>query len=312
MKADITYYVIGGSMVDCVAHPQQAVHQGNSNVASIDLSFGGVANNIVRNLAYHQKQVKFLSVFSSDGYGQDMMSHLSELGVDLTHAIVVDEPSSMYLALMDEKGDLMVAMVDSSNLDKIQLKHLKAFLMDMKVDDVVVLDTNLDQPLLEFILEHAKGKVACDPISLIKAQKIKPYLKYLHVFTPNALQASALSEIEITDEASLKAVGQYFKNQGVEQTIITLGDQGGLVVSQEAMIRYQQPAFEVVSAIGAGDASLAAFIAFDSDYDKIETIKRMVACAYLTCLSHDSVNPLVGQLEPVLLDDLKLEIKKIG
>ena len=112
MKADITYYVIGGSMVDCVAHPQQAVHQGNSNVASIDLSFGGVANNIVRNLAYHQKQVKFLSVFSKDGYGQDMMKHLSELGVDLTHAIVVDEPSSMYLALMDEKGDLMVAMVD--------------------------------------------------------------------------------------------------------------------------------------------------------------------------------------------------------
>ncbi len=296
--------------MDCVATPKQQVHMHNSNLADIKVSFGGVANNIARNLAYLKQEVKLLSVFSKDGYGRDFKKHMHTLQIDIDDCLVVDEPTSMYLALLDNQRDLLMAMVDSSLLSEIKAHHIQAFLERTTAADVVVFDTNLDTELIECIIKYNHGALVCDPISIEKAKKIKPYLSYLSVFKPNTQQASAISGIEIVDEKTLKAAGRYFRKQGVQQTIITLGDKGGLLVDNEAMYRYWHRDFPIVSAIGAGDASLASFIAFDGDYDKIKTIQHMVKSAYITCLSEDSVNPKVAQVANETMEALNITIKK--
>lgn len=290
MKNKETIYVIGGANIDCVGFPLQSLNQKDSNPAIIKTSFGGVARNIVDNLLLFEKDVKFLTVFSNDGFGQDMENDLINRGVDTSLSLHFDEPSPMYMAMLDQSQDLLMAMVDTRLLDSLTKEDIINFLKDNSEDDVVVLDTNLNLVLIETIINHAKGKIVCDPISIEKGKKIFPYLSKLSLFKPNQYQAEILSGIKITDEAALIEVGHYFRNQNIAQTIITMGNQGGLFIDQTSMIRYRSNPPTIVNTVGAGDSFLAAFITFSSQYDKIEALKMSVGVADLTCGCIDTVN----------------------
>lgn len=290
MKNKETIYVIGGANIDCVGLPLNQLNQKDSNPAIITTSFGGVARNIVDNLTLFDKKVKFLTVFSTDGFGQDMESDLKQKGVDTSACLHLDEPSPMYLAMLDQNQDLLMAMVDTRLLNSLTNENIIAFLKDCTKEDVVVFDTNLDTDLIETIINHAKGKLVCDPISIEKGRKILPYLSRLSLFKPNQYQAEMLSNIKIVDEATLIQVGRYFKEEKIAQTIITMGDQGGLFVDQHSMIRYKSSPTSIKNAVGAGDAFLASFIAFESEYDKMEALKRSVSVADLTCDCVETVN----------------------
>lgn len=290
MKNNETIFVIGGANIDCVGFPLQGLNQKDSNPAIIKTSFGGVARNIVDNLLLFEKKVKFLTVFSNDGFGQDMENDLKRRGVDTSLSLHLDEPSSMYMAMLDQTQDLLMAMVDTRPLDSLTKEDVINFLKDNTEDDVVVLDTNLGVSIIETIIKHAKGRVVCDPISIEKGKKIAPYLSRLSIFKPNQYQAEVLSGIKITDEVSLVEAGKYFKKQNIAQTIITLGDQGGLFIDQKSMIRYRSSPPSIVNTVGAGDSFLAAFITFSSLYDKIEALKMSVGVADLTCACVETVN----------------------
>jgi pseudouridine kinase len=290
MKNKETIYVIGGANIDCVGFPLQSLNQKDSNPAIITTSFGGVARNIVDNLTLFEKDVKFLTVFSNDGFGQDMEADLIRKGVDTSLCLHFNDPSPMYMAMLDQSLDLLMAMVDTRLLDNLSKEDIVAFLQDSTKNDVVVLDTNLDPCIIEVIIEHAKGKVVCDPISIEKGKKIHPYLSKLSLFKPNQFQAEILSGIKIVDEPSLVEVGSYFRKQNIAQTIITLGNQGGLFVDKSTMIRYRSNPRSIKNAVGAGDSFIAAFVAFESEYDKIEALKMSVAVAGLTCDCVETVN----------------------
>ncbi len=312
MKKTPIFYVIGGTNIDCVATPHHSIHQKDSNPAKIKTSFGGVACNIARNLAYLNQTVKFLTVFSTDGFGQDIKKHLDLLKIDTCESLLVDEPSAMYMAMLDNQKDLLLAMVDTSILNHISKEQIEDFLQTTTSDDVIVFDTNLHEQIIECIIDNAKGKIVCDPISIEKSNKIKPYLHRLNLFKPNILQASTLSEIMIEDEDSLQELAIYFKKQGVNQTLITSGDEGGVYIDSNTIIRYSIPSHSIVNAVGAGDAMLASFIAFESTYDTIETLKLSVAAAYLTCLSEDTVDSTIS-LEKIIneVDHLTISIDVI-
>ncbi len=290
MKKQPIYYIIGGANIDCVATPLKDIHPNDSNPATIKTSFGGVARNIASNLALYKQDVCFLTVFSTDGFGKDMSLYLSKLEVDISKCLFSKKPSSMYLALLDKKQDLLMAMVDTSLLSELKSKHIIDFLEHSTENDVVIFDTNLEQPLILTIIEQTKGTLVCDPISIAKGQKINKHLNKIQVFKPNRLQAEILSGIKINDDQSLIQACQYFLNQGVQELIITLGDQGGVLVTHQSILRYKTQQFDIVNAVGAGDAFLSAYIAFRHQYDKIKTLQLSVAAAIKTCLSVDTVN----------------------
>lgn len=293
MKTTQTIYVIGGANIDCVGFPLGNLNPKDSNPAIIKTSFGGVARNIVDNLALFDKNIKFLTVFSNDGFGKDMEADLQLKGVDTSFCLHSDDPSSMYMAMLDSTQDLLMAMVDTRLLDAITEDDVVAFLKDNQDTDVVVLDTNLQSSIIETILVQTKGKVVCDPISIEKGKKIHPYLSQLSIFKPNQYQAEILSGIKIVDESSLIEVGKYFRGRKVAQTIITLGNQGGMFVDENSMIRYRSNPSSIKNTVGAGDAFLASFVAFESHYDKIEALKMSVAVADLTCACVETVNQAI-------------------
>ena len=73
--------------------------------------------------------------------------------------------------------------------------------------------------------------------------------------TPNETEASALSGVEVADEASAEAAARALMERGARGVVVTLGEAGALIVDQDGSRRV--PAFDagrVVETTGAGDA----------------------------------------------------------
>ena len=102
---------------------------------------------------------------------------------------------------------------------------------------------------------QAAGKVVClDP-------KIKNFAHYRHVnvITPNQLEAERATNLEITDEVSLRAVAMGIRAQlACRNVLITRGEHGmSLFDESDALLHIPTVAREVYDVTGAGDTVIA-------------------------------------------------------
>ncbi|MFC2765605.1 MAG: PfkB family carbohydrate kinase, partial [Lancefieldella parvula] len=118
-------------------------------------------------------------------------------------------------------------------------------------------DTNLPQQTIEFIAKNVTCPIFCDPVSSIKAQKLKKVLGKLYTLKPNRLEAEMLSGIKITDDASLEAAAHELLATGLKRVFISLGEKGLLCADHEKTIRLPLLPAKLINMTGAGDAMMA-------------------------------------------------------
>ncbi|MBQ2310273.1 MAG: kinase, partial [Erysipelotrichales bacterium] len=109
--------VIGGANVDILGSSVKPVVPGDSNIGHITYSFGGVGRNIAENLALLGHAPVFVSVFGNDPIGEDMYRYCQAVGMDLSYSVKTDQVSSTYLAVLDDKNDMIAAINDMHILD---------------------------------------------------------------------------------------------------------------------------------------------------------------------------------------------------
>jgi|GEM_PF-5940789 len=94
-----------------------------------------------------------------------------------------------------------------------------------------------------------------DPVSVTKAERIKPALKRLCGFKPNALEAMSMTGAVTPEDAA-----ERLAEAGVKRVFVTVGEQG--VIAAEGTQRITAPcaATRIVNTTGCGDAATAAII----------------------------------------------------
>ena len=107
-------------------------------------------------------------------------------GIGLSLAPSLPMASSVYLCLMDGRGDMYAAVNDmalceSLSVGQLPLDALPAF-------DGVVLDANLPGPVLEAAARQATGPLVADPVSAQKAERLLPLLPQLAAIKPNRME----------------------------------------------------------------------------------------------------------------------------
>ena len=119
---------------------------------------------------------------------------------------------------------------------------------------------------------HASGvTVVLNPAPFPKEPLPAALLQNVDVLTPNETEASAMSGVEVTDEASaLRAIGK-IQEKGVKNVIITAGGAGAYTAKDGALVHV--PAFptKVVDTTAAGDTfcgALCVALSHDSSLDE--------------------------------------------
>ena len=286
--------IIGGINIDIEGAPFKKLKYQDSNPGKIRLSYGGVGRNIAENLARLGGDCAMISVVGDEPMSRGAVSYLANLGVDVSHVRVMPgETPSMYLSILDDKGDMELGINDMDIIKAITSDYIDGIRGFIEKASVVALDGNLTEELLDHATTVLRGtKLFYDPVSASKGVRVKNFVGRFCAVKPNKIEAEAILDMKIETEEEVRAAGRRFLELGVSQVFITLGEDGVYFLEDgdEGFIR---PGDDMIirSATGAGDSFSACILLGISMGMRAETIARMgMAAAKITMESTNAVN----------------------
>ena len=287
--------VIGGVNMDIGGRSFNPLIAKDSNPGKVTTSLGGVGRNIAHNMSLLGVDVRMLTAYGDDVYGQQIDASCKELGIDVSCALQIPGGRTpTYIFLNDDDGDMALALSDMTICEKITPAYLSNNLTMINNAKLVVVDTNIPQESIEFLAECCTAPIFVDPVSTVKADKVRSILGKIHTFKPNRMEAELLTGIPITDEDSLRSAARALLDTGMRRVFISCGTDGVLAADQERMVKV--PCFKATmrNATGAGDSFMAALAwAYLEGTDLEETARAAAAVAAMAIESEETINPAI-------------------
>ena len=312
--------IVGGANLDIKGYSPNYI-KGSSSPGWIKESSGGVGRNIAEDLALLEQEVVLLTVVSNDHFGDQLKVETEAAGVDISHfktTAAQDYKTGVYLAHMDQNGDLIGAVNDMRILKEIGSNYLNNKRKIIETSAMLIFDTNLEENTISFLLELAKDKKTikiADAVSIEKALKLKGKLDQLDYLRANLDEAEVLLDIvEMEDSESAQKMElearlehlerEYSRKQELPEMIISAGKNGVYYLSQtegEIELKHFEAAKvssnEIVETTGAGDALTAGFASGIMNEMSIdEAIKLGIKASTLTIKSELTCSPNLSKL----------------
>ena len=248
--------VVGAVNMDVCGRPYQKLILRDSNPGAVRYTPGGVGRNIAHDLRLLGVEVRFVTVFGDDPYGAALRESCEMLGMDLTDAAAMPGMrTSTYLYITDEHGEMQLALSDTDISECITPDFLAPRLEMLNDAAAVVVDGNLTRETLCWIAEHVTVPIFADPVSVTKAERLRPILSRLHTFKPNLTEGQHL-----TGETAPERIVDALLSQGVGQVFLSLGADGILAGAGEERCMLPCYPTRMVNTTGGGDAVMAALI----------------------------------------------------
>lgn len=248
--------VFGGMNMDILGIPKDAFALRDSIIGTVRMVPGGVGRNIAQHLAAVPGiETQLVTALGSDDFARQLENDCQQKHILLTHALRVNAPSPVYLAIHDAEGDMAAAINDMKALDALTPQAMDGILQKLSNVDCGVLDANLSEHTLLAIAEKAHFPLIADPVSVEKSHRLLPLLHRLWAIKPNLLEAQAM-----TSETKPEYAAQALLQKGVRQVFISLGEKGLYYAAEKAsgLLPAQKIAHGYLT--GAGDALCAGLV----------------------------------------------------
>lgn len=286
--------VIGGVNMDIGAVSRGALVARDSNPGWVTTSLGGVGRNIAHNLCLLDQRVSMVTVLGQDGFAQSVRDNAAAIGLDLTHsAVIPGGRTGTYLFIDDCDGDMALAVNDMDIYDHLTPDFLRQRLEHINHAGLVVVETNLPEASLHWLCEHCTAPILADPVSTIKAPRLRGVLGKLTALKPNRMEAELLSGVKIETEADVERAADALLSTGLQQVYISLGGDGLFAKNAAGeTARVRCPRVEIANATGGGDAMAAALAScLVRGLPLAESARLAVGAGALACTSEETIHP---------------------
>jgi len=122
-----------------------------------------------------------LSAVGDDGEGIRILEETGKDGVRTEQMIISGEhPTGIYLAILDEKGEMEVAVSDMRILEEVTVDYLRSKAYLIKESKIVVMDTNIPEESIEYVVDLCNKvgvPLLIEPVSVEKAGKLRKVLE---------------------------------------------------------------------------------------------------------------------------------------
>ena len=258
---------IGAANIDINGYCAAALLREESNPGHVELCAGGVARNIAENLARLGVGVELLSALGGDGLQRIIIESCRAAGVGYSYcAVDVTMPSSFYMAVLDDAGEMDVAVCDMSITDKLLTSTFLKGKRDMlEQAEILVADAGLlHDPLSWLTREMGHKKLFLDPVSIRRCDNVEGLLPFFHTVKMNGHEAMRLVGDKTGGEPTPQQAAELareFVQRGQTRCYITLG-KNGVAFAQRGGAYGHLPALPVTvrGASGAGAAFMAGAI----------------------------------------------------
>lgn len=305
-----SFYVVGvgAANVDICGHSRKPIVMRDSNPSHMTSSAGGVTRNVCENLARLGADTKLISAVGSDVYAEQIRRECLAAGIDIGNLYTVEgHPSSTYLSILDDTGDMLVAMSDMSILRELPADYLTSKRSLIRGARLVTCDPSLPEHLIVHLLDECEGgpPVYVDPVSTAYARVLAPHIGRFDTAKPNIMELEILSGQKIVSHDGLLRACQTVLQKGLRRIFVSLGKDGCLYMDQSGTIleRKLRPLETMVNATGAGDAFMAAII-YGTIHDfPVEQAIDYALAAGIAAVGHEkTINPnmSVSLIESIL------------
>ena len=229
---------------------------------------GGKGANQAVAAARAGAEVFFISSVGTDHVAHEVKQELKNNNVALNGIIDIEKTETgKAMIFVDDEGQNCIGVADGANA-YLTPELLRNYAEDINKSDLVLLQMEIPQTT---VIEGMKLAQSCEKKVILNPAPATHFdmslLTYVSILTPNKSEIELISGQTINDETTLKKTAQLFLRQGLEKLIITLGEQGVFVFTQEE--EFKKTAFKVnaVDTTAAGDVfngSLAFALASDA------------------------------------------------
>lgn len=313
--------VVGGANLDIKGYSPNYI-KGSSSPGWIEESSGGVGRNIAEDMALLGQEVVLLTAISNDHFGQKLKEETKDAGVDISHLKISsaqEHKTGVYLAHLDQDGDLIGAVNDMRILKEIDSNYLREKRKIIETSAMMIFDTNLEEKTISYLLQLCSEKKMvkiADAVSVEKSLKLKGKLEKIDYLRGNldeievVLDIVTIKESDQTRKLKLKdrikkVKDLYDQNKYLPELIISTGKDGAYYLSRRdgsAELKHFKAAEinneEIVETTGAGDALTAGLAAgIMNKLSLEEAIELGIKASALTVKSELTCSPDLAELK---------------
>ena len=260
--------VVGTVFVDIKGFPESAYIPTGRNAGRIEYVHGGVARNVVEDIANIELRPTFVSIVDDSSLGKDVVEKLERHKVNVDYVKACPNGMGTWLAVFDERGD--VAGSISCRPDATPILEV----LEEKGDEIfanaesVIIEIDLHKEIVKKLFDLAE-KYQTKTYALVSNMSIaverRDFLKKLDCVICNEQEAGILfldDYSQKTPDELKDIIGEKIKYAGISSMIVTMGAQGAVYADSEGNCGVC-PAKKVAvkDTTGAGDAFCAGAVA---------------------------------------------------
>lgn len=253
--------VIGTVFVDIKGYPIDTYIPGGRNKGNIEYVHGGVARNIVEDIANVELRPTFVATVDETGAGDDVVNKLNKHKVNTQYMRKVKDGMGTWLAVFNNNGDVEAAISKRPQMDDIYdilvdhgdeiISSCKSILLELDMDKAIVKRT--------FELAEKYGKPIYAVVSnMTIALERRDYLQKIDLFVCNQQEAGILffEDYENASKEQLMAeLPDKIKSANIKCMVVTMGGDGAVYATQDGQAGHcPAKKVDVRDTTGAGDA----------------------------------------------------------
>ena len=260
-------------------------------------ALGGAAN-VAQNVSAMGAQSLLVGAVGTDAGGATLRAMLDEMSVESDHLVEVDRPTTTKTRVLARSQQLVrVDEEDDADLSAGEVERLlDAVRSAVAQADALVLEDYNKGVLVSEVIEKSIAWARDRGIPIVVDPKYRNFFAYrgATVFKPNRRELEAALGAAINLDHP-QALPETFARLGVSHLLLTLGERGMALLSQDgSVVRIPTMAREVYDVVGAGDtvtAYLGATLAAGATAREAAVIANFAAGVEVGKLGAATVTP---------------------
>ena len=294
--------VIGSSNTDMVIKTEKLPVPGETILGgTFLLNPGGKGANQAVAAARLGGKVTFITKRGNDLFGNQAVGLLMREGIDTQYIVKDPElPSGVALITVDSAGENSIVVAPGSNGNLLS-EDIPASIFEEKKYEILLLQLEIPIETVEYSAVKASEhgiKVILNPAPACTLPD--NLLKHTWLITPNETEAEALTGVKINNIISAESAAVSLQARGVKNVIITLGEAGAFVKSDNYSGIVQGVKVIPVDTTAAGDVfngALAVAISEGRELNEAVRFANIAASISVTRMGAQASAPYRNEIK---------------
>ncbi len=293
--------VLGSINADFLFKVQEFPHMGQTtHCYDFMPMLGGKGGNQAAAIARLGGDVCMVGKVGKDAFGPQSIENLEKQGVDISNIIFDEiEPTGTAMGIVADNGEnvIVVSKGANGNVNQADVDLIEKLLPQ---SHYLILQLEIPMEMVLYAIDKAKKfsvEVILNPAPAYPIPK--NYFSKIDYLIPNEQEASEISGREITDLTTAILAGKDLISFGVRTVIITLGNQGSMLIRQNEARLFPAISINAVDPTTCGDAFVGGVVVGMERGYKLEEAILFANCAGAITATRFGAQPSLPQHQEV-------------